>query len=446
MKRASNSRGAPLPRLKAAAGPPGSYRRVQTLLIASTQSYNAAIGFTSGNFLVGLLLLMEGDNSLLGLVSMIASFSGIMQALSSFVIERVKHKKRFLMMARLVNDAVCVLLIGGIPFLPFTSGTKQALLLGALLIFNACTALTTPCFTSWHVGLVPKERRLDYFSMMKVAGIIIQTPLMLGAGWIVDMLESGGHALIGFTVVRVLAGAFFLLDIMLMAKLPPPDEAAVPSLSGFWKTLKEPLQHRQFVACVGIGCVVSFCAALPGPYWQAYLLGRLGMSYSYLSLIGLIGAPAVLIFTPVWRQAVMKFKWQRAGLFYMLLSSLPYLCFGFTADETRFLYPVGAILVQTIAPAVEIAFNIMIFEFLPERNQAGFLGFNVAVGTIASLMGSAAGRLFMTSVDQTLLLPGMAPLDSSRALMFICCASYLVGSIIYVVIGRQTKAEIPPAP
>ena len=99
-----------------------------------------------GNFFTGLLILMNADDSLMGLITMAALFGNLLQVLSPLFLERFKSRKKILITCRGIIYLFNILIIGIVPYLPINNKVKLMMILAFILFINLLNAIIAPGF------------------------------------------------------------------------------------------------------------------------------------------------------------------------------------------------------------------------------------------------------------------------------------------------------------
>ena len=91
---------------------------------------NVVNNLVGGNFLTGLLLLMDATTVEIGMISIIANICNTLQIFSPLLLERFRRRKPLLIASRAIIHLVNVVLIGLVAVLPVESQPKVLMILG----------------------------------------------------------------------------------------------------------------------------------------------------------------------------------------------------------------------------------------------------------------------------------------------------------------------------
>lgn len=412
--------------------------RNRNYVIGTAQSCNVAGNLMGGSIFTGLLIYLQADNGLLGLFAIAGALINLCQFFSPLVLERFPRRKSLLIKIRIFSGIVNLFIIGAIPFLPFAVDQKTQLLFIAVIGLGFINSLVAPGYSAWHINLIPEEKRVDYFSIVQLVGTILIPTIMLGATKLLDIYRAAGQDLLGFTILRAIAGIFIVLDIYCLIRLPEKPVPPVHAV-GFKKMFLAPIFNKPFMLCILICSLWGFCAGLPGPYFLAYQLQELKMDYSYIFLLGFISMPLSLLFTPLWRKVIAYKSWRLPCIIIFVFQAFTFTMFGLTSQDRLFLYPIAVIIAGCFTPASNIVIGMLPFTYLPEQNQSGFLGFYTTVLTLAGLLSATVGRNFMLATENSVFTLGGLSLQNTQALMLGGALLYLLSLLVVILVLPRLK-------
>ena len=180
-----------------------SQNRMNLLLFALIN--NIVANLVGGNYFTGLLLLMDADDSFIGLVGMLPFAANIVQLIAPMIIERFTQRKKFLILFRFMALMVNALFISIIPFMPVAQQLKLTMVALALIFVNCTHAMLNPGFCMWHMQFLPNRFRAAYFSTQSIAVAVIVAAVTMGASALVDVFKANGAEITGIMVVRGIA-------------------------------------------------------------------------------------------------------------------------------------------------------------------------------------------------------------------------------------------------
>lgn len=364
-------------------------------ITAASYSAGAVNSLTAGNFLTGFLLLLHADDAFLGLMTMAVLLGNTCQVFSALLLERFRERKKLLIAGRFAVHLLNIVLIALVPLFPLKDGLKLSMVFFVLLLVNLISAVITPGFSIWHIKSIPESMRARYFSFINISSNIVLYLLILGASRFVDFCKASGREMDGLLALRAAAFVFCLVEIVFLFRVKEYPNTINPSALNPVGIFVTPIRNRTYMKTVLIGCLWSFTASIPGPYFVAYLLKDVQLEYSFLNFVNLLNIPLLLIFTPLWARRIQHTSWFRTLAMCMAMFLLHYIGLAFVTRETLILYPVFAVLSFVIMPGITLAMSNIPFVNIPEENQTNFFGFYSTAASLAALLGVTAGRSFI---------------------------------------------------
>lgn len=142
---------------------------------------NVVANLVGGNYLTGLLLLMNADDGFIGLTGMIPFAANIVQLIAPIIMERFTKRKTFLIWFRFSALMVNALFISVIPFLPIAQQAQLTLVALALVVVNCTHAILNPGFAMWHMQFLPNRLRASFFSSQSIGVAVLVAGATMGA-------------------------------------------------------------------------------------------------------------------------------------------------------------------------------------------------------------------------------------------------------------------------
>lgn len=364
-----------------------------------THNYTANIiaNLVSGNFYTGLMLLLNADDSFIGLMSMFTFAANLTQCLAPLFLERFTQRKRLLIGIRLVMFFFNIVFIGLIPLVPLGQQLKLTMFGLGVLIVQFSAALMSPGYNIWHIQFLPQKVRVKYFSLLSMTNGILVALFNLGGSYIVDLCKAQGSELLGLSILRILAMLVAVLDIYALTKMKEyPYEQSEKKLT-FFDLMVAPFKEKTYLRTIGIVFVWSLAANIPGAYYTVYLLKNLAVSYSFITLVNFLNVPVLLLLTPVWSRLLRRFSWLKALNLAIALYAPHYLLLGLVNQGNVYLlYPLTLLYAFVLAVGINLSFSNVPFINMPKRNQTVFIGFYSTMSNLGALIGVTIGRELVT--------------------------------------------------
>lgn len=420
-------------------GDPMSHDRARLLRCQYTSNLIRAL--IQGTFWTGLLLCLKADDASIGTIGMISSAAGMLQILGPLFLERFKKRKTMLIWMRGLMWFFNVLVIGLIPLLPASHNAKMWLTVAGVFIVNVLNTFVGPGVAVWHMQSIPDKVRGGYYSLLTMTNGAIVAFVTFVAGIVVDSFADQYY---GLLVLRAAALMLCVLELYMYTKVPeyPYSETKTERFS-VSDLLIKPFRNRTYLLTVAVGFIWNFVANIPGSYYSVYLLDNLGLSYSWISLIGAFNVPFVLLLTPIWKKQLKRLGWFRTLSVSMLIYSLVYLLMSLVNEgNVKLVYTLSQIMAFVFSIGISLSFTGIAWVNIPKENQTVFYGFYQTMVYFAAFAGVTAGKYFILAVGKkTLPLFGM-DMCGKQLIVLLTGALVFAGGIIVALIHKKVHDEV----
>jgi len=347
-------------------------------------------------FFVGFLNANGASDTMIGTVNTIIMACGLFTLISPLILERMKKRKRYLLIMRAIYGFLHLGVVAVLPFTPFSADVRLFLIILTLIIAAVFTnVLIGSGIPVWHMQSVPKGIRAAHFAYVSMGNHIVIIISLLSAGVLLDNMTMEGRELYAFLIIRLVAFLFILIDILIftrVSEMPYESPAERIKIKDF---LLLPLKHKPFLLMMFIMVLWNFTITLAGTYYTSYLLDDLGISYRFISF-ATSGATALLVVaTPIWRKIVTKTSWLKALGLSLLTYSIFVGGYGFVFQDNLWLYIVCVLGIAITAPGINLAVMSLPFLHTPQENQTMFVSLFTTSNTVAMFLGVAVGNTLM---------------------------------------------------
>jgi MFS family permease len=254
---------------------------------------------------------------------------------------------------------------------------------------------TGPAWNTWVGTIVPTRLRARYFARRTRLSQICVLSGFLIAGVSLQYGASAGHPLTVFGILFCVsalsrfASAGFLLNQS--EPVPPGDDHRHVPLAEFVSRIRSSGEGRLIAYLLA----VQTAAQIAGPYFTAYMLGPLKLSYGYYVLLIAVSFAAKVIALPAFGAVAHRWGARRllvlGGIGIVPLSSL-----WCVSDSLYYLFCVQ-IVAGTIWAAYELAMFLLFFETMPAEERTSLLTtFNFA-NSLAIVAGSLIGGAILAT-------------------------------------------------
>ncbi len=404
----------------------------------------------TGNYFTGLLLAMGADDIYISYINMATTLCGFLQFVAPLLLERMKKRKTFLMIMRFVYHFLNIAAIGLIPIIPADKIYLFAAMLITIILVNSISALCAPGYSIWHMQSLPEEKRSNYFTISNLGGTILNLVSAFVAARFVDTMDlhsvsvgSISPTVTALLILRLIAMAGAALELFSFSKIkeyPYESDTNAKNNRGL-RLLLSPAGNKMFMMTISIQIIWTFACALIGKYFEIYLLDIVDMSYTYLSLSGIVSTPIIIIMTPVWAQLLRRHKWYNMLAIAIAGYSFAYVGNFLVTSSTEWMYIVVLLICYLFNPCINIMFSTITYMNMPETNRTAYLSFYSLCSTIASFLGTVCGTIFMNATygaDFTLfglLFTNYQYLNMVQFILIIGIAAYVA------IMGKRLSGE-----
>ena len=269
-------------------------------LLGHNVTANIIANLIGGNFLTGLMLLMQADDGFIGLIPMLTFAGNLLQLLSPYILERFTRRKPILIAVRSVMHAINILFIALIPLMPVATHTRLVLLAASVLTVNILNAFLNPGMSVWHMAHIPPRVRVQYFSTVHMLNGVFIALFNLGGSYVVDRFKSGGQELVGLEVLRAIALLIAVYDIINLFRIKELPYAQAAKRVSLRELFVKPFRDKIYLRSVVIIFIWALFANMPGSFYTVYLLKEQGVSYSYITTIALLNVVVLVLLMLLW--------------------------------------------------------------------------------------------------------------------------------------------------
>lgn len=362
----------------------------------------------TGTYATGLILAMGADETYISYVTMATTLSGFVQFIAPLLWEKMKRRKPLILAMRVIYHIINVAVLGVIPILSIPKGLMLGSYLAAVIIQNLISSFCTPGITIWHMQSVPLNKQSNYFTLSNLGGTLINLVVNFCAARFVDTIEVNGTSFLNispticaFLILRVIALLVAVFELYNFSKIPEfhyESDSNEKNNSGL-RLLTVPLRNKLFMQTISITMIWTFVCAIIGNYYNVYLIDIVDMSYTYMSLSGVISTPIVIIMTPFWAMMIKRKKWYKMLAITIFGYSFAYFFNAVVTSNTQYLYFVVIICCYLFNPCINIIFATIPYMNMPETNRTAYVSCNALCSTCVSFLGNFVGTIFMKLTD-----------------------------------------------
>jgi len=400
---------------------------------------NVVNNLVGGNFLTGLLLLMDATTVEIGMISIIANICNTLQIFSPLLLERFRRRKPLLIASRAIIHLVNVVLIGLVAVLPVESQPKVLMILGLQAVLNIVSASTAQGFSIWHMKSIPENVRANYFSINQITSYASLYAFVLLGSFIVDKFKAAGNELNGMLILRAIAILFAVLDLICLSKIIEYPNEENTEKTDLKMIFTAPFKQKRYLISVLVMFLWQVLANTTGSFYTVYLLEEVNLSYSFLNIVGATYVPCVLFLGPLWARVVNRTSWFTAFYSSVFLYALFYVGQGFVTAQWSWLYLVVVVFCNIMAPGINISYANLAYYNLPRQNQTVYLTFASTVACIGALLGTYYATWFRGFADGWVINIFSIPFTTPQIMVSVTGLLLVVLAAIVYVLDRHDR-------
>ncbi|MCX6379507.1 MAG: MFS transporter [Armatimonadetes bacterium] len=261
---------------------------------------------TTGIFLVGFALWLGANNLVIGLVTAIPTFAGLIQIVSSYFGERMKSRKSITAWFSLLGRGLWLPILLLPIFLPRHLALYPFLIL--LTLSYIALNIPLPAYMSWMSDLVPPDHRGRYFGRRNMIAGIVGMALALPAAKFLDFTtRQHDYGRVGYGIlfgVAILGGIASFVCLLRQPEPPrhpaPPREDAPQGLAGVIAYYKTPFTDKNFMRLMLFNVIFGLGQNFAAPFYMVYAVKNLNVNYTQLQVFATMTSIASLASMPLW--------------------------------------------------------------------------------------------------------------------------------------------------
>ena len=399
----------------------GEYRVSQVLFLIDAVLINAAYVLTTGIFLSGFIISLEGSDFIVALLNNAATWATILSVFSFLVLERIKKRKKFLIAINLIAR----IFASGIVFIPLlldSTGLTIIIVAVMVIISHVLWGIYQLGWMIWYMEIAPEGKKNDYVYLRMFFVRIAFTVSTLVMGYILDYYSK---SYTGFLVVFITALVLSIMDVIVLVFIKEPEYKAPEKGVSVKNMFFEPLKSTEFKEYLTFIFLFYLFITISSSFTSLYLIRYLSFDYGFISAINVLSYVAMILGTRIWD----RFQNKYGNIFVMKYSAFfviaEFFIYFFLTEKTFFFLYLSGLIGGIGNGGFLIAIMAYRFEIMPERAKTIYEGWYKAVYGFSVLIAPTIGELL------TKILPDFSTKTfhvSRFQLLYLI--SFITGSII----------------
>jgi len=299
----------------------------QKRLISSGAVWAAYEAMTAG-FLIVFAIALGASNTVVGILGALPAIAMVLMEIPGAKLVEFFRRKTIFLVATGLSRCAWLLII----LTPYLFKEHTLWFLGAFAFLHRCLEyLADPSWSSWAADLVPDRIRGSFWGrrnmMTSFAGMVAS----LLAGAYLDLFPKENY--LGFATLFGLAILLGLYSNWIMSKIKEPEyrDHDHHRIREFFKV------DGQFRTYCWIMVLFYFAVNLASPFFTAYMLQNLGLSYTYFVIAGAIATVTRILAHPHFGYVTDKYGDRPVAVISIIGTALVPLAFIFVTPQTLWL-------------------------------------------------------------------------------------------------------------
>lgn len=343
-----------------------------------------ALALKAHAFSIGVL------SALAGLIEPVSEY------ISNFLMRRNSRKSLILITVSLqVIILLGISLLGLLAWKGIASNYHVAILIAAYVLLAISIGIGYPPWFSWMGDLIPEKQRGKYFgSRQRVAqtASLIIIPL----GFLLDASETRGLAVLGFSLMFLIAALTRLISLFLLNRQYHPSfKLKRSSFFSFISFIRYPSTVSKFAI---YNAFFNLAIAVASPFYVVYMRESLQFNYLTITLISLSSAVFFILFSPMAGRFSDKYGNVKLFTISAILLSLNPLIWLFIKSPLLLII-IPQLIVGLSNAALSISVTNFMYNMVSPQHRSLCISYTNVLAGIGVFFGSLLGGLLISKVS-----------------------------------------------
>ena len=344
-------------------------------------AWGQAVGLGTAAF-TGFALYMGADGAFIALFTSAAYFLALGQLLAPMLSAGMGDRKRFVVGGGLVEIG-----FRGLPLIiPFL--VPEPYRLAALVAMVGLSLLSgylvSPVYNTWIANVVPENIRARFTSRQTIVSTIVAMAAGFAIGQFLDLFPGAG----GFVWVFAAGSVLGLLGYISLLRAPFPRQTAASDEQGTrLGDLLHPFRDPKFRRVALFYGLWTFALGLAGPLYSVFMLDRLRISYTEISIFNALFMLASIAGYRFWAGLIDRFGARPVLQILMTPAAFLPCVWAFNQPGAYHLVPVALILSGILFSGIAVGVNPLLYSLLPrgEKRTVYLAAWSVTVNLMGAL-------------------------------------------------------------
>ena len=248
------------------------------------------LGTFGSTIYTGLALYLGLSASQIAFLSTITAAAGTAYLVSHLITSRVRRQKGYLITSGVV-EVVLGCLPPLVPLVLSGSGARFAALGSIVLIATLLANIKGPLYSSWQSLFLPDDIRPRFMSRQSIIATVTSMAMAFAAGQFVDRT---GRGYASFAIPYLFAAVVGITIYLVQTGMPFQKALQAEERVPIGRSLLAPLASRPFRYFLLFNLSLAFGDNIFAPFYGVFILQEIKETYSYIALLGVIGAPLTI--------------------------------------------------------------------------------------------------------------------------------------------------------
>ncbi len=389
-------------------GPEGDLRKIFRISVLSGifgQVFGVLAGAGSA-FLTKFAILLNAAPVHFGILAAIGQISQIFQPIGSFVTKRRTRRKGVVLALLFIGYAVAIC-FGVLPFV-FPQGTAIYAFLLLFLTSVAFLSIANNAWIGWITGILPSRVRGRFFSILSQYMMITSVAIGIVFSIFIDSFappnspdggaESGAFFApegmpIGFAIVFLVAAAAGFGGVAILSRLPEREKRVEEGDA--MRMFLLPFREGNFRKYLLFTCWWMLAVGIGAPFWQPFMLQKLGMSLFEVQLYGGMNIVAAVLVLRIWGRILDRYGNKTAMRIIIVLGGFNPMIWLFVNPQNYHILYLEAITSGTMWAGAGLVATNFVLSIAPDEKRQIYSGISGAFSGLAIVMTMLASGLLL---------------------------------------------------
>lgn len=343
-----------------------------------------------GAVLTGWALYLGCTTFAIGLLAALPFIAQVLQLPAVWISSAFGKRRVAILAVGLSRVALLPLVV--LPFVSWSPGTKQGVLLGVTAVTAIFGCVGNNAWIAWMGDLVPTTIRGRYFGRRTAICALGGAVASLAAGLVLDGLRvDHGHALAALALVACVAGAF--TTWLMSRQHDPSPEGARTALPG-WSAALAPLSDPAARRWITYLLVWNGAVGLSSAFYAVHMLKNLQIGFALVAAHAAGVAATRMLCAPLWGRVIDRMGARPVLIACTFALTILPAMWVFTSPERTWIIAIDAVLAGTLWSGHTLAAFSLPLAVTPREGRRFCLAiFSTAAGLAFAVASTSAGAL-----------------------------------------------------